>query len=817
MNSRTTIAALLASVAALSASAQVSASADRFSPRAEGYMERALTMRGEGNYAGVIDQLSALDTRMVSLSAEMSEQYTFLLADAYYERNNSGCLRLLMEFRDAYPASRFAPEASMAIADYYYFNHLWPNAVEAYETVDYGRLNKEKRLLCMSRLAVSLIKTGHFEEARPMVAELCGEAGYADVCNYYSAYLDYIDGRFDRAYELFSKVKGGRDGLEPEYYMAQIEYSRGDYAKVISRGGRLLDSGRVPELEPEICRIVGLSYFKEGDMTRARQYLGRYISSSAATTSDDAVYALGAIDYANGDYSEAAGRFSALTSRQDAIGQSAWLYLGQCMLREGNQSSAAMAFEKAARMDADRAVSERALYNYVVALTRGGKVPFSSSSQMLERFVKTYPDSEYASRVESYLAIAYYNDRNYKEALRCIDAIRRPDSDDMRVKASILYQLGVECVTNGRAEEGAGYLKQSVKAAVSDRNVAAQASLWLGDALYSLGRFREAADAYSEFLRKDSGSGNRALGLYNLAYAEYKLKDYPKAASGFASALAAKPALDPMLAGDALIRRGDCLYYGGKYAEASKCFTEAMERGATDADYALYRRAVLHGLSGDTAGKIRDLERLEKEYPESSVMDKALLELALAYEETGRKDKASDAYKRRLAVAGNVDIDELLRMSAAMHEAGRWEDLLEVVGKIRHTGGLEPDEVAEVSLYEADALRGLGRDGEAREIYAALAQTPTSLPGSRGAVMLAEMMLADKEYAQARDAMEAFTEAGTPHQYWLARGFIALADAYHGLGDKALAREFVSSLRENYPGSEQDIADMISSRLNKWK
>lgn len=83
--------------------------------------------------------------------------------------------------------------------------------------------------------------------------------------------------------------------------------------------------------------------------------------------------------------------------------------------------------------------------------------------------------------------------------------------------------------------------------------------------------------------------------------------------------------------------------------------------------------------------------------------------------------------------------------------------------------------------------------------------------------MLAEMMLADKEYAQARDAMEAFTEAGTPHQYWLARGFIALADAYHGLGDKALAREFVSSLRENYPGSEQDIADMISSRLNKWK
>ena len=65
--------------------------------------------------------------------------------------------------------------------------------------------------------------------------------------------------------------------------------------------------------------------------------------------------------------------------------------------------------------------------------------------------------------------------------------------------------------------------------------------------------------------------------------------------------------------------------------------------------------------------------------------------------------------------------------------------------------------------------------------------------------------------------MEEFTDTGTPHQYWLARGFIALADAYRGLGQTSLAREFLSSLEENYPGDEADIKSMISSRLKKWK
>ena len=68
----------------------------------------------------------------------------------------------------------------------------------------------------------------------------------------------------------------------------------------------------------------------------------------------------------------------------------------------------------------------------------------------------------------------------------------------------------------------------------------------------------------------------------------------------------------------------------------------------------------------------------------------------------------------------------------------------------------------------------------------------------------------------AEDVLNRFIEAGTPHQYWLARGFILLADVYYKQGKTFEAVQYLKSLKENYPGSEADITEMIDTRLEKW-
>lgn len=990
--------ALLTSVS-LGASAQASASPERFSPLAAGYMERARTMLSEGNYGGVIDQLNMLRDNGTVLTPSDEEQCVYMLAKAYYERGDSECVRLLREFISGYPASPLARDARLSIGDYYFFHKMWPEALAEYSAIDFGRLNRTEFPLYSYRLTLCRIKTGHYAEARESLKGFSGDPAYRDAYTFYSAYLCYIDGDYDKAYSLFGKVKSRERGLDAAYYMTQIDFTRGEYEKTAAEGERLLRSDIDPELAPELNRVTGLSLFKLGDSSKARSFLERYMRTTPAEPAPDAVYALAATDYNDGDYTAAAERFSSLTDLGNDIAQSAWLYLGQCDVIAGNDDAAAMAFEKAARMDCDKEVTETALYNYVAALTRGGKVPFSSSAGLLEDFIMRYPSSEYTPKVEEYLATAYYNERDYAKALASIEKIRKPSSSVLAAKQKVLYELGIEAMTNGRASEAVSYLGRSIELGSHDRSLAAQAQIWLGDAHYTLGQYRQAATAYNTFLKTEKNSANRTLALYDLGYAEYMQENYAGAAREFAKATAASPALPPSLRADALIRLADCRYYTGDYRSARTAYAEAIAAGAADSDYASYRHAVMTGLGGDIKGKLSELSRMQLDFPSSKWMPNALLEKALTYEALDRNDKAAEvfselassypkstqarkaminlaityskagnmeratetykeiirnwpsseeasianddlrkyyasdgtlaeyaAFLRTVPEARQLDADEmeqlafdgaenayadnasniaLLRNYVRDYPDGKYlapalldiayslrtdgkaaeaEEVLErltqarphsvqypeallmraeilendlpgraaeaasvyrelektgetdfladaltgvartaaspaerieYARKARNSGGIQAEAADEMALIEGEALIETGRVAEGTEVLSSLASNPAGLPGAKAAVALASHYLDKGDFATTEKLMLEFTEAGTPHQFQLAQGFIALADAYCGLGKEYLAKEYLQSLRDNYPGKEREILDAISSRLKK--
>ena len=127
------------------------------------------------------------------------------------------------------------------------------------------------------------------------------------------------------------------------------------------------------------------------------------------------------------------------------------------------------------------------------------------------------------------------------------------------------------------------------------------------------------------------------------------------------------------------------------------------------------------------------------------------------------------------------------------------------------------DELADIDLLEADASAALRNWQHAEELYSQTARNFTSLAGSKAAVALGERYLTSGRTAEAEKLMTEFTDAGSPHEYWLARGYIVLADALAARSSKAAAREYLESLKENYPGTESDIIRMIDSRLNKLK
>ena len=343
------------------------------------FLTKGREMMASGNFLGTVDQLSHISIENIQLSTADSEEFLFLLGSAYYETSDPRCLQLLEDFIDRYPASADAPTARMHVADFYFFAHQWEEALKAYDRLDIAAVDATTRHRCAYRRALSLIETGDVRAAAPLIRSLLNDRDYEPAAEYYDAYIDYAEGRDEEAMRKFAAVsrilKSGdapkdTEGLYPDYYIAQILFRQGDYDDCITLALNLLRRDAAPGLNADTQRILGLSYYKTGDLISARGPLDDYVATTGPEATPDAVYALGACEYEAGDRHRAAGRFSSVADEENAVGQGAALYLGQIEAEEGNPSGAAINFEKAYRMGYDRKVAETALYNYVAARSK---------------------------------------------------------------------------------------------------------------------------------------------------------------------------------------------------------------------------------------------------------------------------------------------------------------------------------------------------------------------------------------------------------------------------------------------------------------
>ena len=71
------------------------------------------------------------------------------------------------------------------------------------------------------------------------------------------------------------------------------------------------------------------------------------------------------------------------------------------------------------------------------------------------------------------------------------------------------------------------------------------------------------------------------------------------------------------------------------------------------------------------------------------------------------------------------------------------------------------------------------------------------------------------EVEDAEETLNAFIASNTPHNYWLAKGFILLCDIFEYQGKTNDAIDYLKTLKTNYPGKEGEIFNEIDSRLSK--
>lgn len=619
------------------------------SPDAQGYLERGMLMCDDRNYEGCLDQL----TRLYNLTTDATQRETamYYMCRAALGLNDDEALTLIQRFQHDYPVSTHRADVMMMEGDYMYGHGRWAEALQVYGQVDPLALTSQRQDELAYRQGYCFLMLGEPATAASMFRTLQSKPEWRNAARFYLGYIAYGKGDYNQAMQYFD---GLDTTVEPAnaapYYQAQIYFAKGDYNRSLQLARQLLQNGNVPEFQPECNRLAGESLYNLGQIGEAVPYLWKYCAE-AGNPAPSAYYILGVSEYDKGEYDASVKLFQQAIGQHSAMEQSAWLYLGQAYLKRGDKTQALMAFENAYKVDYDPKVRETAFYNYAVARMEGGRVPFGNSVELLESFLRDYPDSPYAADVQKYIITGYMTDNDYTGALAAISRIKNPGRDVLQARQRVLFVLGTREYSSGHVAEAITHLSEAAGMKGYDKSIATQANMWLGDCFFTRGNYDEAARRYLEYIRNTPATQTPQLALarYDLGYTRFSQERYAEALTDFTDAVTLmrknRGDLPAGLEADAYSRSGDCHYYMSQFAQAEADYRQAFSLDPDAGDYALYQQAIMKGLMKDHASKIALIDRLAELFPTSGLLPQAYLEKAESQAASGNVKSAIDTYR----------------------------------------------------------------------------------------------------------------------------------------------------------------------------
>ncbi|MCC8133589.1 MAG: tetratricopeptide repeat protein [Tannerellaceae bacterium] len=526
----------------------------------------------------------------------------------------------------------------------------------------------------------------------------------------------------------------------------------------------------------------GESYYRKGEYAKAVTDYQAYLNNTRQRNTDMyalAYYNLGYSYFKMQRYNEALSRFRQYL--QQETNEEALSYadahnrIGDCLFHSRQFAQAEENYTKAASLQpgaGDYAMFQK---GYVLGLQKDYRGKIST----MDRLIQEYPESQYVDDALFEKGRSYVLLENYPSAAEAFERLIRqfPQSSLARkagIQLGLLYfndnqpQKSVEAykrvISNYPGSEEAKVAVQDLKSVyieLNDINSYANYVNSLGGSV----RFEVSEQdsltylaAEKLFMRGDNDGARQSLVNY--------LQTFPQGAFG-ANA-------NYYLASIAFNRKD--------YNEAKRLYTVVTE----SEDPKFLEEAV---------ARKAEIEYLEKDY-----------------------EAALESFKRLKLVAENPENREAAKLGVmrSAQLTGRSQDALIAADAILKAQKLSPEVMAEARYTRAKAYISQHQANSALPDLQELNKDTRTVYGAEATYLLSQIYYDTNEDEKAEKILMNFIENSTPHPYWLARGFILLADIYIRQGDDFQARQYLTSLQNNYQGSD-DIAAMIEDRLSKLK
>jgi TolA-binding protein len=337
----------------------------------------------------------------------------------------------------------------------------------------------------------------------------------------------------------------------------------------------------------------------------------------------------------------------------------------------------------------------------------------------------------------------------------------------------------------------------------------------LGLLYFNLGENEKAVEQYKKVIEtfKSTPEARYAItGLRN-TYVEMNNVDeyftYIKSLDGYGDInMAEKDSL--------LYSSGENLYMTSKYdkaAEAFKNYLSEFPNGSFKQNVQYYLAECLKS-TGNTEEALKMYTEVAGE-PNNQFLEQSLIAASQILFDKEDYKTSIDYYERLENIAGN-DENKLLAVKGQLrsaYQAGDAQKTIIAADKINKLGNISEELMREANFMSAKANYSLNNFDEALRDFRKLATEVTSVEGAESNYRVAEILYRKDSTAESEKIISEFIDKNTPHQYWMARMFLLLADISIKKGDTLQARATLQSLKDYYSVDDDGILDEVKTKL----
>nr|WP_321409684.1 tetratricopeptide repeat protein [uncultured Carboxylicivirga sp.] len=198
--------------------------------------------------------------------------------------------------------------------------------------------------------------------------------------------------------------------------------------------------------------------------------------------------------------------------------------------------------------------------------------------------------------------------------------------------------------------------------------------------------------------------------------------------------------------------------------------------------------------------------------------EEALLRMGELNYQQGAYRKAYNAFERleQEAEIAENRIEAKIGVMRSLVKLDLPEECVKAAQKVLDGAKIADEIKREARYYMAQSYDKLKDKEKAFENYSKLAGNTKSSEGAESKYWVAQYYYNQGEKDRAEKEIFDYIDKGTPHQYWLARSFILLAEIYHDRKEDFQALQYLQSIKENYQGDD-DIHSRADNYINAWQ